>query len=89
MDIEFVGGLPVELGQEFLELRCPVPAVERSDHFAGSPRRRRRTTWWCPPVGNRGWPTVKTHITRILTKLRLRDRAQVIVLAGRHGLNNP
>jgi DNA-binding NarL/FixJ family response regulator len=33
--------------------------------------------------------TVKTHITRILTKLRLRDRAQVIVLANRHGLNSP
>jgi DNA-binding NarL/FixJ family response regulator len=30
--------------------------------------------------------TVKTHVTRILMKLGMRDRAQTIVLAHRHGL---
>jgi DNA-binding NarL/FixJ family response regulator len=31
--------------------------------------------------------TVKTHVTRVLMKLRLRDRAQAIVLTNRHGLS--
>ena len=34
-------------------------------------------------------PTVKTHIARILMKLGLRDRVQVLVYAYEHGLASP
>jgi DNA-binding NarL/FixJ family response regulator len=33
--------------------------------------------------------TVKTHVGRILTKLDLRDRAQVVVAADESGLVTP
>jgi len=34
-------------------------------------------------------PTVKTHVARILMKLGLRDRVQVVVFAYEHGLTEP
>jgi DNA-binding NarL/FixJ family response regulator len=36
-----------------------------------------------------GEGTVKTHVARILTKLSLRDRTQVVVYAYEHGITRP
>ena len=36
-----------------------------------------------------GETTVKTHVTRILTKLGLRDRVQVVILAYDVGVASP
>jgi DNA-binding NarL/FixJ family response regulator len=33
--------------------------------------------------------TVKTHVARVLSKLRLRDRVQIVVFAYEHGLAEP
>ena len=33
--------------------------------------------------------TVKTHVARVLAKLRLRDRVQIVVFAYEHGLAEP
>ncbi len=33
--------------------------------------------------------TVKTHVTRVLAKLGLRDRVQVVIFAYENGLANP
>ena len=33
--------------------------------------------------------TAKTHVARILSKLELRDRVQVVVFAYEHGLTEP
>ena len=36
-----------------------------------------------------GEATVKTHVSRVLTKLALRDRTQAVVFAYEHGVVTP
>ena len=71
----------------------------------GRPRRCRRSApantrcFGCSPAATPtsrspsdlivGETTVKTHVTRILTKLDLRDRVQVVVLAYESGIITP
>ena len=59
-----------------------------------TPREVEVMTWMARGLSNRqiadelvlGETTVKTHVARILTKLAVRDRAQVVIAAYESGL---
>jgi DNA-binding NarL/FixJ family response regulator len=78
--------------------RPPVPARQPPRALEDlTPREREMLTYVAKGMSNAeiaaaafvSEPTVKTHVARILMKLGLRDRVQVVVFAYEHGLTEP